>query len=139
MDIFHFNIKIIFSFPFIFSRPSPFICSFLSFSSQIFNFLSLITFSSDVRFSIRLFLWLTHSMNFREVVPASQIPHSVLRIFLRTMLGSMKENLYFLCPDYTFTGALKLEMRSVFLIFLFYSTIFNIYLGLINLHTIKFK
>ena len=140
MDIFHFNIKILFSFSFHFlSRPSLSI-SFISFIfSQIFNFLSLITSSSDVRFSIRQILWLTHNIYFRETVPDSQICHCVLHFFLRTILGSMKENQCFLCPDYTSTGALKLEMRSVFLISLFYSAIFSIYLGLIDLHAIKFK
>ena len=79
MDIFHFNIKILFSFSFHFlSRPSLSI-SFISFIfSQIFNFLSLIISSSDVRFSIRQILWLTHSMYFRETVPDNQICHCVL-------------------------------------------------------------
>ena len=115
MDIFHFNIKILFSFSFHFlSRPSLSI-SFISFIfSQIFNFLSLITSSSDVRFLIRQILWLTHSVYFRETVPENQIHFFVLHIFLRTMSGSMKENLCFLCLDYISIEALKLEMRSVF-------------------------
>ena len=100
MDIFHFNIKITF-------------LLFLSFSlGHHLSFFSFFSFSleSDVRFSIRQILWLTHSMYFRETVPDSQICHCVLHFFLRTILGSIKGNQCFLCPDYISTGAL----RSVF-------------------------
>ena len=83
-------------------------------SSLNFNFLFLITSSSDVRFTVRQFLWLTHSVDFKETIPDSRIHHFVLHIFLRTISGSMKENLCFLCLDYISIGALKLEMRSVF-------------------------
>ena len=138
MDICHFNINSFF-FPSSFHRQSI-LASFLFLCFYfLFNFLFLIISLSDVRFSICQFLWLTDSVHFREIVPDSQIHFLVLHIFLRTMLGSMKENQCFLCLDYIFTGALKLEMRSVFLIFLFYSAIFSIYLGLIDLHAIKFK
>ena len=111
MDIFHFNIKITF-------------LLFLSFSLghhlSFFSFFSS-SLKSDIRFSIRQILWLTHSMYFRETVPDSQICHCVLHFFLRTILGSMKGNQCFLCPDYISTGAL----RSVFfLISLFYSWMF---------------
>ena len=111
MDIFHFNIKITF-------------LLFLSFSlGHHLSFFSFFSFSlkSNVRFSICQILWLTHSMYFRETVPDSQICHCVLHFFLRTILGSMKGNQCFLCPDYVSTGAL----RSVFfLISLFYSWMF---------------
>ena len=101
MDIFHFNIKITF-------------LLFLSFSLghhlSFFFFFFSFSLKSDVRFSIRQILWLTHSMYFRETVPDSQICHCVLHFFLTTILGSMKGNQCFLCPDYISTGA----MRSVF-------------------------
>ena len=83
-------------------------------SSLNFNFFYLITYSSDVRFTVRQFLWLTHSVDFREIVPDSRIHHFVLHIFLRTMSGSMKESLYFLWFDFTFIGVLKPVIRSVF-------------------------
>ena len=128
MDIFHFNISITFlPFSFHFFEHIIFLfLFFLSFSSSIFNFLLLITSSSDVRFLIRQILWLTHNLYFRETVPDNWIHFFVLHIFLRTILGSMKGNLYFLYLDYPSTGALKLEMRSIFLISLLYSVIFSI-------------
>ena len=140
MDIFYFTINMHhLPFFFISSVIIIFISFFLSFSSLILNLLFLITFSSDVRFTICLFLWLTHNTDFRKTVPVCQILHFVLHIFLRIMLGSMKESLYFLWLDYTFIGALKPVMRSVFLILLLYSIIFSIFLVLIDLHVIKFK
>ena len=130
MDIFHFNISMhLLPFFFTSSASSFFLHFFLSFSHflpLILNLLFLITSSSDVRFIIRLFLWLTHSTDFRKTISVSQILHFVLHIFLRTMSGSMKESLYFLWLDYTFIGALKPMMRSVFLILLLYYTIFSI-------------
>ena len=115
MNIFHFNINMYhLSFLFISSVTTIFIYFFLSFSSLILNLLFSITFSFDVRFTIRLFLWLTHSTDFRKTASDNQILHFVLHIFLRTMSGSMKESLYFLWLDYTFIGALKPVMWSVF-------------------------
>ena len=142
MDIFHFNISMHFL-PFFFTSSSSSFSfsslSFFHFLSLIFNLLFLITSSSDVHFLIRLFLLLTHSTDFRKTASDNQILHFVLHIFLRTMSGSMKESLYFLWLDYTFIGALKPVLRSVFLILLLYSGIFSIYWVLIDLHAIKFK
>ena len=115
MDIFHFNISITFlPFSFHFFEHIIFISFFSFISSSIFNFLFLISSLSYVRFSIRQFLWLTHSVDFREIVPDNRIHFFVLHIFLKTMLGSMKESLYFLWLDYTSIEALKPVMRSVF-------------------------
>ena len=107
--------------------------------SLIFNFLFLITSLSDVRFLIRLILWITHSTNFMETTPDNQIHYFLLHIFLRILLGLMKESLYFLWHDYIFTGVLRLVMRLVFWFLWFYSAIFHICLGLIYLHAIKSK
>ena len=115
MDIFYFNINMhLLAFFFISSFIIIFISFFPSFSSLILNLLFLITSSSDVRFIIRMFLWLTHSIDFRETVAVSWILYFVLHIFLRIMLGLIKKSLCFLLLDYTSIGALKPVMRLVF-------------------------
>ena len=129
MDIFHFNINIhLLPFFFISSVTTIFISFlFFIFFFDLESFFS-ITYSFDVWFTIHLFLWLTHSTDFREIVPVSRILHFALHIFLKTILGSMKESLHFLWLDYTSIEALKPVMRSVFLIPLLYSAIFSILL-----------
>ena len=93
--------------------------------SLISIFLFLITSSSDVRFLIRLIQWHTHSTDFMEIVLDNQILLLLLHIFHRTMLSSMRENLYFLWLDYTFIGTLKPVMRLVFWFICFYSANFQ--------------
>ena len=141
MDICHFNISMHFLPFFSLHRHHyfHFPLSFFHFLPLIFNFLFLITSSSDVRFLICLFLWLTHNTNVRETALDNQILHFLLHIFLSIMLGSMKESLYFLWLDYSFIRALKPVMRSVFWFLYFILQFFSIYLGLIYLHVIKFK
>ena len=132
MDICHFNIFFI---SFFFSRSSSsfflLFFSFLFIFSWFLIFLFLITSSFDVRFLICLILWLTHSIDYVEVVPDNQIYLFFLHIFLRIMLDSMRENLYFHWPVCTSTGALRMVMRSVFLLFHFYSANIQHCLGLI--------
>ena len=77
------------------------------------NFLFFITSSSDVWFLIRLILWCTHNIDFLGIVPDNQIRHSLLHIFHRIMWGSMRENLYFPWPVFTFIGALRPSIRLV--------------------------
>ena len=113
--------------------------SFFHFLPLIFNLLFLITSSSDVWFLIRLFLWLTHSTDFRETALDNQILHFLLHIFHRIMWDSMRENWYFPWLICTFIGALKPVMRSVFLFFCFILQFSVSHLGLIYLHAIKFK
>ena len=121
------------------SSSFSFLLSSFHFLLLIFNLLFLITSLSDVQFLIRLILWCTHSIDFMETVPNNQILLLLLHIFNRTMLGSIKDSLYFLWLDYTFTGVLKLVMRLVFWFICFYSTNFHYCLGLIYLHVIKSK
>ena len=70
----------------------------------------------------------------RQLDPLLRAPH-----FPQNHVGFNEGELVLPLSRLTFTGALKLEMRSVFLIFLFYSAIFSIYLGLIDLNAIKFE
>ena len=132
----------------LFKSNLSFLLHFSIISIIIFIFLSFFWFqifsswffsSFDIRFLNRLIPWCTHSMDFLELVPVNQIHHLLLHIFHRLIWVLMKVISYFLWPVCIYTGALRLVMRSVFLISLIYSVIFSIYLELIIIHIIKSK
>ena len=101
---------------------------FLSFSLWFPNLLFLITSSSDIWFLICLILWRTDCTNILGIAPDNQIHHFLLHIFHRIMWGLMRENWFFLWLVCTFTGALRLAMRLVFL-FLYFILMCKFYIA----------